>query len=161
MSEAANDQITQATCEAIVSAIAVAVESEIPSRVVSMRLPDGGIVGKQLVIDATEPGGRANMCRIGLLNPDIAPEGEAVRIEFEHDRQTKFGVQRVYSIQSLRRQAGRLVLMENFLAQEPKDVREEDFRPITSEVYAKTTVLKTVQDYARYRAWQLQEARQR
>jgi hypothetical protein len=54
-----------------------------------------------------------------------------------------------------------LVLLENFLADDPQLVREEDFRPILSEAYAQQTVLKSVQDWARYRAWQRQEQQQK
>lgn len=153
-----DDQLLQATCEEIVTVIAQSIEAEpVQSRQV-MRLPAGAEVGHQIGIDATEKGGLLNRCRISILNVDAAPAGEAARIEYEHDKQGKFGVRRVYSIQSVRRRYGGLVLLENFLAESPEMVREEDFRPIESEAYARTTVLKAVQDWARYRAWQLQEA---
>ena len=97
-----------------------------------------------------------NRCRLSFLNPDLAPDGEIVRIEYEHDKQGKYGVHRVYSVQSVRRQGRTLVLLENFLAENVQTVREEDFRPILSEAYAQETVLKSVRDWTGYRAWQLQ-----
>jgi len=143
-----------------VSEATKAVDQELVSHTLSLRLPGGPVVGKQVTVDATEKSGLLNMCRIAVLNPDVAPEGEVVRLEYEHDRQTKFGPQRIYSIQSVRRQGGRLVLLENFLAESPDHVREEDFRPISSEAYARQTVLKTLHDWAVYRAWQLQKTRE-
>ncbi|HUD11932.1 MAG TPA: hypothetical protein VMS08_05965 [Candidatus Saccharimonadia bacterium] len=153
------DKLLQATCEAIVATVRKTVEAEDHNRIVSLRLPDGPVVGSQIVIDATERKEFLNICRISLLNPDMAPEGEIARIEYEHDKQTKFGPQRVYSIQSVRRQAGQLVLMENFLAETPAGVREEDFRSIQSDQYAQETVYSTLAEWAHYRAWQLQEAK--
>jgi hypothetical protein len=91
-----------------------------------------------------------NVCRLSLLDPDLAPAGEVVRIEYEHDKQTSHGISRVYSIQSIRGRAGELVLLENFLAAAPGEVRETDFRPIQSERYAQQTVLSTLKDWTRY-----------
>ena len=73
-----------------------------------------------------------------------------MRLEYDHDKQGKFEVRRVYSIQSVRRVRGELVLLENFLAENSSDVREADFRPVLSESYARATVLSTVQDWIRY-----------
>ncbi len=154
----ATDQLLPTTCQTIVDEVERAVQAEIAQNVQSVLLPGGVAVGKQIVIDATEKTGRVNRCRFSLLNPDRAPAGEVVRIEFEHDKEGKFGVHRVYSVQSVRRVNGVLVLLENFLADDATLVREEDFRPILSESYAQRTVLKSVQDWAKYRAWQRQEA---
>ena len=116
------------------------------------------MVGKQVTIDATENEGLLNLCRIGVLNPDMAPEGEIIRIEYLHDKETRFDTQRVYSIQSVRRKGAELVLFENFLADKPENVREADFRPIVSETYAQQSVLTTLKDWASWRGWQLQAA---
>jgi hypothetical protein len=151
-----HDRLLQATCEAIVTAAAQCVDAEPTAGVVGLQLPDQQIVGKQITIDATEKGPH-NICRVAVLNADLAPEGEVTRIEYEHDKQTNHGPQRVYSIQSVRRKAGVLVLMENFLAENAAEVREADFRPIESESYAQQTVFKTLQEWAHYRAWQLQQ----
>jgi hypothetical protein len=155
------DQLLQATAKAIVAAVTAAVDLEPASRTLSLRVPGGPVVGKQITIDAVEKGGAMNLCRISLLNPDLAPAGEVACMEYEHDKQTKFGVQRVYSIQSVRRQHAQLVLMDNFLAETQKDVREQDFRAIESESYAQGTVLATLAEWTHYRAWQLQEARKK
>jgi hypothetical protein len=154
-----HDRLLQETCEAIVMAVAAAIDSEPPARVSVMSLPGGGAVGKQITIDITEPDKPLNLCRLAMLDGDVAPEGEVARIEYEHEKPGKFGTVRIYSIQSVRKQAGRLVLLENFLASSPQEVREQDFRPIESESYAQTTVLKTLQDWARYRLWQIQQGK--
>jgi hypothetical protein len=154
----ADDKLLQETCETIVKSAAQAIDAEPAARAVSLRVPGGQMVGKQILIDASEKGNAHNICRLAIMNADISPEGEVARIEYEHDKQTKFGIQRVYSIQSVRRRSGELVLLENFLADSPSEVREQDFRPISSESYARATVLKTLEDWTRYRAWQLQEA---
>jgi hypothetical protein len=154
--EGEHDQLLQATCEAIVSAAATTVDAEPPNLARMLKTPDGMAIGKQVIIDATEADGLLNMCRVSVLNPDLAPEGEIVRVEYEHEKQTKFEREMVYSIQSVRRRAGKFVLLENFLAERPETVREEDFRPIESESYAQQTVLKTIRDWGHYRAWQLQ-----
>jgi hypothetical protein len=154
-----HDQLLQATCEAIVQAAASAVDAEPPTLAKQMNLPGVGLVGKQITIDATGEDGLLNMCRMSVLNPDVAPEGEIVRMEFEHEKEGKFGKQMVYSIQSVRRRAGQFVLLENFLAERPEEVREEDFRQIESESYAQETVLKTLKDWAGFRRWQLQGGR--
>jgi O-phosphoseryl-tRNA(Cys) synthetase len=159
MSEAEGaDKLLQTTCSEIVATVTKTVEAESSQQKTSLRLPNGPVVGNRIVIDATEKEEVVNICRLSLLNPDLAPEGEVVRIEYEHDKQTKFGMQRVYSIQSVRRKAGQLILLENFLAATARDVREEDFRPIQSDQYAQQTVLATLTEWARYRAWQIQEA---
>jgi len=64
-------------------------------------------------------------------------------------------------VQSVRRWGGKLVLLENFMAESPATVREEDFKPIVSEAYGRGGVLKSVHDWVLYRAWQLQEARKK
>ena len=153
------DQLLQQTCEEIVTAIATVIDAEPAASKKVLRLPDGPELGRQISIDATEPGGPANTCRMSILNTELAPAGEVARIEYEHERQGKYGIHKVYSVQSVRRQAGRLVLLENFLADNPALVREADFRPIASEAYAKKSVLKSVNDWSLYRAWQLQETR--
>jgi len=152
-----NDELLQETAEAIVTTIAEAIDGE-KGNVQVVHLPNGPEVGRQITIDATEKGGLKNMCRLSFLNPDIAPDGEVVRMEFEHDKQGSYGVHEVYSVQSVRRINRKLVLMENFLAENVHAVREEDFRPILSEAYAKQTVLKSVQDWTRFRKWQRQTA---
>jgi hypothetical protein len=152
------DQLQPETCEAIVAETARAIDAEPPSQTSDVRMPGGPVVGRQIMIDATEKGGLLNRCRLTVLNADLAPDGEAARLEYEHDKQGKFGIQRVYSIQSVRKRGTKLVLMENFLAPSADAVREEDFRPIGSEAYAQAA-LKTLQDWVRYRAWQLQEGK--
>jgi hypothetical protein len=156
-----HDKILQATCENVLVMVAQAIDNEKGQGLVDLRLPGGPVVGKQLAIDATEKGGKLNKCRLTVLDVNQAPEGEAARIEYEHDKETKHGLTRVYSIQSVRRRAGKLELLENFLATSPEDVREADFRPIQSEAYAQQTVLGTLRDWALYRAWQLQEQRKK
>jgi hypothetical protein len=147
--------LLQATCEQIVLTVAQAVDAEGGRGVMDLRIPGGPVVGRQVTIDATEQGGLANKCRLTILNIDLAPEGEAARVEYEHDKQTKFGLQRVYSVQSVRRRNGQLELLENFLANVSNQVREADFRPIQSESYAQKTVLGTLKDWVNYREWQL------
>ncbi|HEX3082086.1 MAG TPA: hypothetical protein VHQ86_02430 [Candidatus Saccharimonadia bacterium] len=158
MSGPASDNILLgAVCQEIVTLIAEAVSAETKG-VRVLKLPGGPEVGKQLTIDAPGEDKLMNQCRLSILNPDLAPAGEAARIEFEHDKPSPSGVHRVYAVQSVRRGVqGGLVLMEDFLAETPQMVREEDFRPITSETYARGTVLKSVQDWTSYRAWQRQQ----
>ena len=151
------DQLLQATCEQIVLTVAQAVDAEHGRGTLDLRVPGGPVVGRQITVDATEPSGLMNKCRLTILNVDLAPEGEAARIEYEHDKETKYGQQRVYSIQSVRKRHGQLELLENFLATSPDTVREADFRPIQSESYAQSTVLGTLKDWVNYRAWQLQQ----
>lgn len=158
MSAISDDELLQETCQTIINTAATAIDAEQPEHAVSLRVPSGQLVGKQIMIDASEKGNGLNICRIAVLNADVSPEAEVARIEYEHDKQTKYGVQRVYSIQSVRKKQGSLVLLENFMAESAREVREQDFRPISSESYAQSTVLKTLQDWTRYRAWQLQEA---
>lgn len=153
------DRLLQTTCQQIVTEIARAVDAEPPGSRKGLRIPGGPEVGRQITIDATEKGGPMSISRFSILDVNLAPAGELARIEYEHDKQGKFGIHRVYSVQSIRRRGGELVLLENFLAENSVTVREEDFRPIGSEAYAQKTVLKGVQDWARYRAWQLQEER--
>jgi hypothetical protein len=157
--KAGDDQLLPATCEAIVAAVLQAIDAESVGDLQSIRIPGGPEVGRQVTIDATEEGDRMNRCQLSIFNSDRAPAGEAARIEFEHDKQGKFGVHRVYSVQSVRRRGNDLVLLENFLAENEQAVREEDFKPILSETYARQTVLKSVHDWAKYRAWQRQEAK--
>src|SRR5690348_13097322 len=154
-----HDQLLQATAESIVMMVAQAVDARGGAGAMDLRVPGGPVVGRQISIDATEPGGPMNKCRLTILNTELAPEGEAARMEYEHDKQTKHGVQRVYSIQSVRKRQGQLELLENFLASTPQEVREADFRPIQSETYAQTTVLGTLKDWVNYQAWQLQHAK--
>ncbi len=153
----AQDQLLPATCEAIVAAVQAVVAAEPMKNIQAVVLPNGTAVGQQLVIDATGKDGRVNRCRLSMLNPDMAPAREVVRMEFEHDKDGKFGVHRVYSVQSVRRVNLDLVLLENFMADSPETVREEDFRPILSEAYVRKTVLKAVEDWSNYRAWQRQQ----
>jgi hypothetical protein len=156
--EIESDASLQATCGEIVALVTEAVNAESPQKWISLRLPNGPIVGNQILIDATEKKEVVNLCRLSSLNPDLAPEGEVARMEYEHDKQTKYGMQRVYSIQSVRRHGSQLVLLENFMAATSRDVREEDFRPIQSDQYAQQTVLATLKEWTHYRAWQIQEA---
>lgn len=155
---AEGDPILRSTCEQIVTLIAQAVDAEPAQNHKVLMIPGGFQVGRQIAIDATEPGGTLNLCRLSILNVHDAPAGEAARIEYEHDKAGKFETRRVYSVQSVRRRGEDLVLLENFLAISPETVREEDFRAISSEAYAQT-VVKSVQDWTRYRAWQLQTLR--
>jgi hypothetical protein len=150
-----NTQSLPDMCWAIVDAVATVIGAEPPTGVRPLRLPNGQEVGRQIMIDATQADGLMNRCRMMILNADLTPMAEAARIEYEHDKQGKFGVRRVYSVQSVRRERGIMTLVENFLAEDSRSVREEDFRPITSAEYARQTVLKSVQDWANYRAWQL------
>ncbi len=151
------DGLHQATCEQIVAEIARAVDAEPEASRRVLRTPGGPGVGWQITIDATEKGGPKSLCRLSIMDVNTAPDGEAARIEYEHIKQGKSGAYPVYSVQSIRRRGDGLVLLENFLAENPKSVREQDFRPIGSEAYASQAVLKGVQDWAKYRAWQLQE----
>lgn len=155
-----HDKLLQATCSAIVSVTAAAIDNELASHTANLKLPGGPVVGKQITIDASEKG-MVNLCRLSALDSALAPEGEVVRVEYEHDEQGKYGLRRVYSIQSVRKRGAELVLLENFLAESPESVREADFRPISSEFYAQSTVLKTLQDWTRFRAWQRQEAKRK
>jgi hypothetical protein len=148
----------QNTCGEIVRAIAIVIDSAPADSRKIMRIPNGPEVGQQITIDATEPGGLLNRCRLSILNVDLAPAGEAARIEFEHDKKSAFETRRVYSVQSVRRVNSELVLLENFIADSPKTVREADFREIASSTYARATVLKSLEDWIRFYTWQLQEA---
>jgi hypothetical protein len=151
------DKLLQTTCEQIVTEIAKAVEAESAQSRKVLRVPGGPEVGWQIMIDATEKGGPMSICRLSILDVNKSPQAEAVRIEYEHDKKGKYGVHLVYSVQSIRKRGEELVLMENFLAENPASVRDQDFRLIKSEAYAQKTVLKCMQDWAKYRAWQLQE----
>jgi len=155
------DQLQQATCEAIVTEIAKAVDAEPSGARMVMRVPGGPEVGWQITVDATEKGGLKSICRLSVLNVDLAPEGEVARVEYEHDKKGKFEARTVYSVQSVRRRGGELVLLENFMAEGPATVREEDFKQILSEAYGRGGVLKSVHDWVQYRAWQLQEQRKK
>lgn len=150
-----SDRLLQSTCEQIVDMAQQALALEQPAAITAMHSADGPSVGRQITIDATEPKGLLNVCRLSVLDPGLAPGGEAVRIEYEHDKATPSGHIRVYSIQSVRRQAGQYILFENFLADDPTLVREQDFRAISSESYAQQTVLKSLEDWTKFRAYQL------
>jgi hypothetical protein len=149
-----HDLLLQDTCEAIVITAARCLDAEPDANVTGLALPEGVIAGKQITIDAAEPGGPHNICRISVLDAALAPHGEVTRIEYEHDKETPHGPTRVFSVQSVRRRASELILMENFLADSAANVREEDFRPIVSESYAQQTVLKTVREWTNFRAYQ-------
>ena len=153
------DKLLQATCDRIVLMVAQAVDDEHGQGTQDLRIPNGPVVGRQITIDATEQGGLMNKCRLTILNTDLAPAGEAARLEYEHDKETTHGTQRIYSIQSVRKRNGQLELLENFLATSPETVREADFRPIQSESYAQSTVLGTLKDWVNYRTWQLQQGK--
>jgi hypothetical protein len=155
------DQVLQSTCEKIVTMIAQTIDAEPAGGVTSLRLPEGPVIGRQMTIDASDRDKEGklnalNLCRISMLNSDLAPEAEVARLEYEHDRLDQFGMQRVYSVQTIRRRAGQLVMFENFLAGRPEAVREQDFRPIHSEAYAQE-MMKEVGQWTRYRAAQLEE----
>jgi hypothetical protein len=152
-----HDRLLQATCDVIVREAAQAIDATPPGQALVMKTPDGQAVGKQITIDASETKGQHNICRLAVLNAELAPAGEVTRIEYEHDKQTKYGTTRVYSIQSVRMRGGKLVLMENFLADSPAQVREQDFEPIESESYAQQTVWKTLQEWTHYHRWQMQQ----
>jgi hypothetical protein len=145
----------ESICEAIVKAIAELLNMEPPSHLVAVRLANGVVAGRQVSIDATEKGGLLNRCRLSGFDPIVAPAGEVARIEYEDEKSVAGETIRVYSIQSVRMRGGKYVLLENFLAQGPAAVREQDFRSVTSDVYAQQTVLGTVQDWVRYREYQL------
>lgn len=151
-----SDQQLQSFCEKIITKVAESIDKEPDEAKLTLRVPGGPEIGQQIRVDATDAQGLKNICVLSILNVNLSPASEVARIENERERQGKFSVQAVYSVQSIRRQAGRLVLLENFIAEGPATVREEDFRVISSEQYAKS-VLQSVEDWARYRAWQLQE----
>lgn len=153
-----DDDLLQPTCQMIVDTVTQAVGSEPPANVVTISLLGGLAMGKQMTIDATDPEKGMNICRLSVLDANASPNGEIVRMEYQHEKIGKFGKQSIYSVQSVRRQGNQLVLLENFLASSPTEVRDEDFRLIQSEQYAQQTVLTTVRDWARYRAWQIQES---
>jgi hypothetical protein len=154
-----DDKLLQTTCEKIALTVEHAIAAEPAGTVRGVHIPDGPQVGRQLTIDATEEKGLTNRCRLSFLDPSVAPAGEVVRIEYEHDKEGKYGVHRVYSVQSVRRRGRELVLLENFMAEDSQTTREEDFRPILSESYAQETVLKSVQDWTKFRAWQRQQGK--
>lgn len=156
------DELELETCQAIVTTAAQAIDAELPGHATDLRLADNPtVIGRQITIDATEKGGLLNRCRVAVLDPAMAPEGELVRIEYEHEKAGASGPQRVYSAQSVRKRAGNLILMENFLATDAQHLREEDFRPIHSEAYGRTTVLATLQEWTHFRAWQIQELKKK
>jgi hypothetical protein len=150
------DQLLQETCRAIVTAVAEALDHDIPGHVTRLGLDSGIEYGRQLVIDAAGSDGLLNLCRLTVLNPTLDATGEVIRIEYEHDKQTKFGSERSYSLQSIRRKNNDFVLVENFLADAPEHVREADFRPILSNSYAEETVLGTLRQWVQFRQWQIQ-----
>lgn len=145
-------------CEEIITIIAGAIDAEPEKTRSIVRLPSGPEVGQQIEIDVTEPGGLLNRCRLSMLNYELAPAGEAARIEFQHEKKTEQGTRKVYSVQSVRRVDGKLVLLENFMAATAKEVREEDFREISSDTYARDTILKSLKEWVQFRAWQLQQS---
>jgi hypothetical protein len=150
------DEILPETATEIVKTVTEAVDSEAPGRTEVVKSDTGQILGRVLVIDATEKkkGALFNLCRLSVLNDNMNETGEVVRLEYEHDKDTKYGNQRIYSVQSVRRQGGKFVLLENFLAESPETVREADFKPISSESYAQQTVLSTLRDWTKFRLWQ-------
>jgi hypothetical protein len=155
-----SDKLLQATCQAIVETVAKALDAEPPGSVELIKAPNGAFAGKRVMYNATdaEKGGLLNLCRISIITPELSPVRELARIEYEHDKQGKFGLQKAYSVQSVRRNAvGELVLSENFLAADENHVRDEDFQPIHSEAYAQQTVLGTLKDWIKFRKWQLQQ----
>jgi len=155
------DRLLQGTCQAIVDVVGQTLNSEPADGVVELRLPNGAIAGKQMNINASEKDGGANLCRLSVLDSVVAPQAELVRIEYEHEKKTDRGKRQVYSIQSVRRAGRELELMENFLAESPQSIREEDFRPITSEQYAQQTVLASLEEWTHFRAWQLNELKRK
>ncbi len=72
-------------CQEIITTIAAAIEAEPAENRATIKLPSGTEVGQQIVIDASEKGGLLSLCRLSILNVDLAPAGEAARIEFEHE----------------------------------------------------------------------------
>lgn len=154
------DKLLQTTCETIVTVVAAVLDAEPPGMAKLIMSPKGAIVGKQVMIDATdrEKDGMLNLCRLTVLEPGSSPVHEVARIEYAHDEQGKFGKHQVYSVQSVRRNAvGELVLMENFLAADEHHVRDADFQLIHSEEYAQKTVLETLKDWVTYREWQVKQ----
>jgi hypothetical protein len=153
---AADDRLMQSTCEEMVALLRGAFAAEPPGNVTTLQVPNGPVVGKQFTIDATETDGLMNRCRLSLMDPVTAPASEAARFEYEHEKESGNDIIEVYSIQSLRQQAGKYVFLENFLAEQPETVREQDFRPISSAAYAQT-VLKGLEGWIKFRAYQLQQ----
>lgn len=154
------DKLLQATCEAIVTAVATALDAEPPGMAQLIKSTDGSMIGKRIMIDATDRAkdGMLNLCRLTILEPDSSPVHEVARIEYAHDEEGKFGKHQVYSVQSVRRNAvGELVLLENFLADDENHVRDADFQLIHSEEYAQKTVLATIKDWLTYREWQIKQ----
>jgi hypothetical protein len=152
------DQLLQDTCKLIVSTVAEAIDAEPATLVTRLGLESGLEYGRQIVISVPQEDGLLNVCRLTVLNSSLNPEAEVARIEYEHDKQTKFGLERSYSLQSVRKRGAELVLMENFLADAPEHVREADFRPILSDSYAQETVLKNLREWTGYRAYQIQHS---
>ncbi len=150
------DQLLQDTCKMIVTTVAEAIDKEPSAGITKLGTESGMEFGRQIVISVPQKDGLLNVCRLTVLNARLNAEGEIARIEYEHDKQTKFGVERAYSLQSVRSHDDELVLMENFLADAPEHVREADFRPILSDSYAQETVLQTLGEWTRYRAYQIQ-----
>jgi hypothetical protein len=153
-----HDSLLQGTCQAIVDVVGEAVGGEPAGGVVPVNMHDGQIIGKQITIDASEKEGKLNLCRLSMLDSAVAPEAELVRMEYEDEREGKSGKHQVYSVQRVRQVGRELRLEENFLAESAMQVRDEDFRPITSDQYAQKTVLATVVEWAHFRAWQIQES---
>lgn len=157
-----SDKLLQDTCKMIVDTVAEAVNTEPPGRTQVIKSESGQVLGRQLVIDASdraEEKGMMNLCRLTALDPNASDVFEVARIEYEHDKKGKYGNQRIYSLASVRWAGGEMELKENFLADGPETVREADFEKISSESYAQQTVLGTLRDWTKYRLWQRGQGR--
>ncbi len=141
-------------CQEFITTIAQAIDAEPVKFRATIKTPAGVVVGQQVVIDTAEPGAPMKRCKISIFDVGLAPAGEAARVEYEHDKKTNAGLKRVYSVQSVRSVDGQLALYENFMT-DMSIIREEDFLQISSETYAKNTILKILKDWVGYRAWQL------
>lgn len=148
-------------CKEFVTVVARAIDAEPAGTRATVRLPHGAEVGQQIVIDITEADKLLNRCKLSIKDVNLAPAGEAARVEYEHDKATPSGTRRVYSVQSVRQIDGQLRLYENFMSNESNAVREEDFQEISSVTYAQDTLLKTLNGWVNYRAWQLQQERKK
>lgn len=152
-----SDELLQDTCKMIVDTVAEAINTEPPGRAQVIKSETGQVLGKQLVIDAAERAeekGMMNLCRLTELDPNASEVFEVARIEYEHEKKGKYGLQKIYSLASVRWVAGEMELKENFLADGPESVREADFEKISSESYAQQTVLGNLRDWTKYRLWQ-------
>lgn len=147
------------TVAAIVEQIKTLFAAEPGTGVAPIRSADSRVIGQTLTIDGMGPDKLQNICRLTLFQEGVAGFDEVARIEYQDEKlagDTKF---QAYSITKIKRQGDRFVMVENFLAESPEKVREEDFRLVTSGEYAYGTVLGTLKNWAAYRSGQLAAGR--